>query len=170
MNEFMTIIEWWVVPIILSSFLLYVVFFLPPDESPPLVKASARSGKWAGFIILALFVVSRKASEDAFSFTIPSYPFDFVSTILATVVGGVFFHVLTQLGSSRFLGLFSCVLSAAISITLYSYFYICPIRSTIVFWTLGVTLGILLQRMTYPTLDPAPPKTSSDQPESPAAK
>ncbi|HNV69636.1 MAG TPA: hypothetical protein PKO06_08070, partial [Candidatus Ozemobacteraceae bacterium] len=145
MNEFMTVIEWWVVPIILCLFLVYVLFLLPPDEAPALVKASSRSGKWAGLVILALFVVSRKESNDTFSFTIPTYPFDYLTTVIATLIGGGFYHAVTQLGTTRALGFFSFLLSAAVSMTLYSYFYIAAFRSSIVFCTLGVTLGILLQ-------------------------
>ncbi|MFZ2960285.1 MAG: hypothetical protein WA705_25665 [Candidatus Ozemobacteraceae bacterium] len=155
MNDFMSIIEWWIVPFIQFSFLVYVLFVSPEEEAPPLVKASARSGKWAGLTVLALFIVSRKGLPDSISFTIPEYSFDYVSTIVATLVGCFLFLSFSKFRSMRFLGVLSFFLTTAISITIYSYFFIATLRSTIVFWSLGLTLGILLNRMLFPELPPA---------------
>lgn len=154
MTDFMSFIEWWVVPIVLLGFLVYVLFLIPSEDAPPLVKASARSGKWAGAFILAFFIISRKGSPDGFTFTIPEYPFDYLSTVLATMAGFVVFLSFSSLRAHRALGFIAFLLTAAVTITLYSYFFISSTRSTIVFWSLGLPLGMLFNRMIFPELPP----------------
>jgi hypothetical protein len=154
MTEMMTIIEWWVVPILLFCLLLYLLVYVPSENSPALIQTSSRSGKAAAFVVLALFIVSRKPSADVFSFQIPVYQFDYFSTIVATILGLIVCLAFGTLKTTRYLGVLSFILTSAVSITIYSYFYISDIRGTVVFWTLGITLGILFKRMIFPTLDP----------------
>ncbi|MBF0548693.1 MAG: hypothetical protein HQM08_29965 [Candidatus Riflebacteria bacterium] len=162
MNDLMTIIEWWVVPIVLFYYLLYLLFFTPAEEAQQLIKVSSKYGKGAGFIILALFIISRKTSQDIFSFQIPSYQFDYVSTFLATVIGFLFFLFFNTIKDTRFLGIVSFILTSALSITIYSYFFVSEIRSKIVFWALGVTLGSMLKKMMFPELDPGEVEKKSE--------
>ncbi len=152
----MAIIEWWIVPLILAYFIIHVVFLHPPEHTPPLVQASAKSGKFAGFVVLALFIISRKTSNDlTFSFTTPSYDFDYLSTVLAAFVGFGVLHLARNCENTKYLGIMSFVLTTVLAITIYSYFYITDVRSKVVFWTLGITLGLLLRRMLFPELEPS---------------
>ena len=73
---------------------------------------------------------------------------------MATIVGMLVCLALRTLKATWYLGMFSFILTSAVSITIYSYFYISMVRGTIVFWTLGMTLGILFKRMIFPELDP----------------
>ena len=63
----MAVIEWGIVPLILAGLLLFTLFGIPDDMADPNIKVSARSGKWAGLIVLVLFIISQKNRELTFS-------------------------------------------------------------------------------------------------------
>ncbi|MBF0406772.1 MAG: hypothetical protein HQM10_05440 [Candidatus Riflebacteria bacterium] len=153
MNDLMTIIEWWVVPILLFYYLLFLLFFTPPENANELIKVSSKYGKSAGFVILAFFIISRKSSQDVFSFQIPSYQFEYFSTFAATLIGFLLFFSFRKFQETRLMGLISFILTSAVTITIYCYFFINETRSTIVFWALGITLGNMLKKMTFPEVD-----------------
>ncbi|MEN8211969.1 MAG: hypothetical protein ABFR31_09635, partial [Thermodesulfobacteriota bacterium] len=88
--EVMKTIEWGIVPLILVGILAHFLINIPDKNAPDAIKRSSFSGKFAGFIIFALFVLSQRNRELLFSFDMPVYEFDFL-LIGGSIVGGCIF-------------------------------------------------------------------------------
>ncbi len=167
MSEFakyiMAAIEWAVAPLIIFGILLYSLLILP--QMPRgiqrfKIRRAAHAGSWAGLIPLAIFIISQKKVELVFQF--PTYSVKVLPLLLATIAGLCFKWALDLVKNSRGLGIFSLLLVATSSITLYSYFFLTPLRSTLVFIALGVLFGILLHRAAAPLFPGAIPKEKTD--------
>ena len=146
----MAVIEWGIVPLILAGLLLFTLFGIPDDMADPNIKVSARSGKWAGLIVLVLFIISQKNRELTFSFKIPAYGFAIWPTLLSTAAGFALSRFFDLIKRTRVLGIFILALVATTSITFYSYIFITNVRSTVVFIALGITFGVLFHEVLFP--------------------
>ena len=144
------VIEWGSVPLILLGLLLFTLFGIPDDKAGPEIRVSTRSGKWAGLIVLVLFIISQKNRELTFSFKIPAYGFAIWPTILSTAVGFVLSRFFDFIKRTRVIGIFVLLLVATTSITFYGYIFITNIRSTVVFVALGIAFGVLLHEVLFP--------------------
>ena len=146
----MTAIEWCIVPVILAIILFFSLFIFPDQKADYKVKISARAGKWAGLIVLVLFIVSQKNRELSISFKIPEYDFAIFPTLISSIIGFVSAWGLDQIKHSRVVGIFVLALVGSTSITLYSYIFISNVRSLVVFFALGVMFGVLLHEIIFP--------------------
>lgn len=146
----MAAIEWCIVPLILPAIFLFALFGIPGNAADSQVKASARAGKWAGLILLVIFIVSQKNRPLAFSFKIPSYDFLLVPLLLSGLAGFFFSWIFDVIKRTRVIGFFVLALIAATTITFYSYLFISSIRSMIVFVALGIMLGVLMHEVFFP--------------------
>jgi len=139
-------IEWGLVPIVLAFIFAYGFFKLPSETSDDATKSAARAAKWAGMLILVLFVVSRKSRGDTLNLSIPAYDFSWTYSSIG-IVGGFFLSwLVSKLRGSRVLAAFILALVAGSAVALYSYFFIPPARSPIIFLALGFALGSLLEK------------------------
>lgn len=121
-------------------------FILPGEPDNDGAKRAARAARWAGAVILVLFVVSRKHRGDALSLEIPSYDFSWALLIAGTAMGFFLSWLVSKLQEPRVFGGFVLGVVAGSSIALYSYFFVQPARGAIIFLALGFALGTLLDR------------------------
>ncbi len=146
----MAAVEWGIVPLVLAGILIYTLFFIPEEGASPLVKTSATAGKWAGLIILILYIVSRKERGLYIMFQVPHYQFEPGPTALSALAGFAAAWFFDLIRSTRAIGLFVMALVAATSMTLYSYLFIGDGRNSLVFIALGFVLGVLLHEILFP--------------------
>lgn len=155
-------IEWALVPLVLVLLLGYGFFILPEEPEDNAATRAARAARWAGCIILVLFVVSRKDRGDSLSLTIPSYDFSWTFSLGGAIGGFLLSWLVSKLREPRVFGVFVLGLVAGSSIALYSYFFIQPARSPIIFLALGFALGTLLDR-TFTVLSAKPPENGNSK-------
>jgi hypothetical protein len=143
-------VEWGVVPLVLAGILIYTLFFIPEEDAPSLVKTSATAGKWAGLVILVLYIVSRRERGLYILFQVPHYRFEPGATAFSALAGFATSWFFDLIRSTRAIGLFVMALVAATSITLYAYLFIGDGRNSLVFISLGFVLGVLLHEILFP--------------------
>lgn len=143
-------IEWLIVPLILVLIFIYAFFIIPNEINDKLIKNSTIAGRYAGLIVLVMFIVSQKNKRMVFQFYIPEYNFAFWTTFLSVCTGFVFSWFFDYIKGSRVLGIFVLALVAITSITFYSYLFINDVRSTIIFTALGIGFGVLVHRVFFP--------------------
>lgn len=165
MSDYINIINfvvWAIVPLILSLVLCFSLFCLPGKAAEPKVRASARAGKFAGLIVLILFIISQENRQFAFSFKIPSYGFDFWPTLIGASAGFFVYGVFSFVKPARSIGIFVLAIVGSTSIALYSYFFISGLSTTIMFGTLGILIGVLFFEAVLPVLLPEGTKESEE--------
>jgi len=143
-------IEWGIVPLILIGILAHFLVNIPAKDASDVIKRSSNSGKFAGFIIFALFVLNQRHRELLFSFDIPVYEFDFLLTGGSILAGYLFSWIFKSVKTKKVIGLYTLFMVVSTTITLYGYLFIQNLRSYIVFTTMGVILGILIFAIFYP--------------------
>ncbi len=141
---------WAVVPLILFLILFFSLFGLPGKMAEPRVKASARAGKFAGLIVLILFIISQKTRQFNFTFQIPSYDFDVWPTLIGALAGFIVYGIFSFVKPARSMGIFVLAIVGSASIALYSYFFITGFSKTVMYGTLGVLLGVLFYEVVLP--------------------
>ncbi|MCK5097401.1 MAG: hypothetical protein KAR45_04820 [Desulfobacteraceae bacterium] len=149
-TEMMTAIEWGIVPLILIGILAYFLIYIPGKNASKKIKNSSSSGKFAGFIIFALFVLTQKNRELSFSFKMPAYDFNYLIVSISIVAGFVFSWFFSLIKKKKIIGLYTLVLVGSTTTTIYSYLFIHDLRSYIVFITMGIILGILVHAIFFP--------------------
>lgn len=148
--EIMMIIEWGIVPLILIGILAHFLVNIPAKDASDAIKRSSNSGKFAGFIIFALFVLSQRNRELLFSFNIPVYEFDFLLTGGSILAGCLFSWIFKSIKTKKIIGLYTLFMVVLTTVTLYGYLFIQNLRSYIIFITMGAILGILIFAIFYP--------------------
>jgi hypothetical protein len=137
----MAAIEWGLVPIILVILFSYGVLIPPRDST---LTTSVIAGKLAGFIIFVLYVVSYKEHPIAFPFKLPTYGVDLLALVVGLTAGFICSRIANILLRTRVAGLVAMFLVSVSLITLYTHVLFSLFRPSIVFITLGGTLGVLL--------------------------
>lgn len=153
MAEYTKIINiaiWAIVPLILFLILCYSLFRIPDKMAEPKVRTSARAGKFAGLIVLILFIISQQNRQLNLSFRIPSYEFDFWPTLIGALAGFIVYGVFSFVKPARAIGVFVLAIVGSTSIALYSYFFITGLSKTVMYGTLGVMLGVLFYEALVP--------------------
>jgi hypothetical protein len=148
--KIVTIVIWGFVPLILLLILCFTLFRIPDKMAELKIKASARAGKFAGLIVLILFIISQKNRDFNFSFRIPSYEFDLWPTLVGALAGFIVYGVFSFIKPARAMGIFVLAIVSSTSIVLYSYFFISGLSKTVMYGTLGVLLGVLFYEVVLP--------------------
>ena len=155
-TEIMVAIEWGIVPLILIGILARFLFYTPGENASDKIKNSSSSGKFAGLLIFALFVLSQKNRELLFSFNMPVYDFNILVVLLSILAGFIFSWFFNLIKKQIFIGLYTLVSVASTATAIYCYLFIQNLRSYLVFVTMGIMLGILIYAIFLPkeaTLD-----------------
>lgn len=145
-QSILAMIEWVLVPLILFLLFGYGFQILPNQVKSEQLRKGARAARWAGLLLLVLFVISRKGQHDALVLTFPTYRFNFPLTVVGIPVGFCFSWLIERVKRNRLLSLVVLVLVSAMAITFYSYFFIYVTRILILFLVLGFAFGFLIDK------------------------
>jgi hypothetical protein len=149
-TEIMIAIEWGIVPLILVGLLALFLVYTPEKNTPKKILTSNASGKVAGLLVFALFILSQKSRALSFSLKMPPYDFN-ISIIVMAVASGFIVSSLFHLVKNKiYIGVYTLVAIASASIAIYVYLFIENMRGTLIFVTIGVMLGALLYTIFFP--------------------
>jgi hypothetical protein len=153
MREYTSIINiamWAVPPVILFLILCNGLLRAPERVHEPKIRVSARAGKFAGLIVLVLFIISQKKRDFDLSLNIPSYEFDFWPILIGAAAGFIVYGLFSFVKPTRAVGLRALAIVGSTSIALYGYFFISGLSKTVMFGTLGILLGVLFYDVILP--------------------
>ena len=116
------------------------------------LRVSAWAGFLAGLVFSVVYVVSQMDAIPEPSFDSSVLP-DLLITpvVFGLAVGFVFLWAVRAMIPTRLVGLITLTLSAASTSALFTYVFIESLRVSILYWTLGIALGVLLHAVLFPT-------------------
>jgi len=144
-------VQWIVVPLIMLALLIFgrVIANSVRDSE---LRVSAGAGFWAGLVIFVIYVVSQLGAIHTPTFNFFNLPgFLIVPMTFGLVVGFVFLWMVKAMIPTRLVGLITLLLSATSTSSLFSYVFIDSLRVPVLYWTLGLALGILLHIVLFPS-------------------
>jgi len=145
---------WLIVPCIIFGMLIFSMAVCGRAHE----KRSAWSGFFLGLIVFVLYVISKLSSLQGVDFTFNSFP-DFglrswIVLIIGALAGFFLLFIVAALKPTRGIGVITLFLSAASTISLFSYIFISGIRDTAMFFALGILCGLLVHIMFNPDTVP----------------
>ncbi|GIW69250.1 MAG: hypothetical protein KatS3mg100_744 [Candidatus Parcubacteria bacterium] len=145
------IVQWVVVPCIMLALLIFAKVIVGSVHDQQ-ARVSARAGFWAGLIVFVTYVVSQLNAIQTPHFDFFELPGLLIAPIVfGLIVGFLFLWLLRIALPTRLVGFITLLLSATSTSALFSYVFINYLRVTVLYWTLGTALGILLHIVLFPT-------------------
>ncbi len=145
------LVQWVVLPLIMFAIFAFCCIIVGTARSPE-AKISSWAGLFAGLLIFVVYVVSQLGQirePDFRTATLPGmlwYPLGF-----GLVAGFVFLGFVQAAVPTRLVGLITLTLAASSASAIFTYTFIDQLRLSVLYWTLGATLGTLLHIVLFPT-------------------
>jgi hypothetical protein len=140
---------WVIVPgILIALFIWSLSLVLNSDGSE---KTSAHAGFWVGLLVFAIYLLSQSHTLSDPDFDISRFPnISWGPLIIGAVIGFLFLWIVNFLSDTGFIGVITMLLSGFSSSALFTYIFNSSIRSSALYFTLGIGLGVLLHLVFMP--------------------
>jgi hypothetical protein len=146
-----TIVQWVIVPLIMLAVFAFACVIACSARTPE-SKVSSWAGFCAGLVTFVVYVVSQLndiREPDLRSSALPGLLLTPLS--LGLGAGFVFLGLVRLAVPTRLVGLITLALAASSTSAVFTYIFIDNLRVSVLYWTLGATLGILLHIVLFPT-------------------
>jgi len=146
-----TTVQWVILPLIMLAIFAFAWIIASSARTPEL-KVSSWAGFWAGLVTFVVYVVShlREIREpDLHVATLPGL--DLLSLGFGLAVGFVFLWAVRNAVPTRLVGLITLMLSASSTTAVFTYIFINSLHVSVLYWTLGAALGILMHIVFFPS-------------------
>ena len=145
-----TIVQWLILPSIMTSLFAFAWVIASTARFPEL-KVSAWAGFFAGLVTFVIYVVSQLRLIHDPDFRVTTLPGLLVWPLSAGLGAGFVFLWLVRLAlPTRLVGILTLMLSGTSSSALFTYLFLTTLRVSVLYWTLGTALGILLHVVLFP--------------------
>jgi hypothetical protein len=143
-------VQWVILPLIMLAIFGFAWVIASKARSPEL-KVSAWAGFWAGLLTFVVYVVSQLGEIRDPTFRFTALPGLLLTPLACGLAAGFVFLGLVRIAEpTRLVGLMTLTLAATSTSALFSYTFIDGARVSVLYWTLGAALGILLHIVLYP--------------------
>jgi hypothetical protein len=146
-----TTVQWVILPMIMCAIFTFAWIIASSAKTAEL-RVSSWVGFWAGLLTFVVYVVSQlgQIQEPKLRFeTLPGMQFLELGWGLTT--GFMFLWIVRHAVPTRLVGLLTLMLAGLSTSALFTYVFINPARVSVLYWTLGTALGILLHIVLFPT-------------------
>ncbi len=152
MATFITVlVQWVVLPLIMFAIFAFCCIIVGTARSPE-TKISSWAGLFAGLLIFVVYVVSQLGQIREPDFRTAALPgMLWYSLGYGLVAGFVFLGFVQAAVPTRLVGLITLTLAASSTSAIFTYTFIDQLRLSVLYWTLGATLGTLLHIVLFPT-------------------
>jgi hypothetical protein len=145
-----TVVQWVVLPSIMVALFAFAWVIVTTAKYPEL-KVSAWAGLFAGLVTFVIYVVSQLRQINDPDFRVATLPgLLWVPLGSGLAAGFAFLWLIRFALPTRLVGILTLMLSASSSAALFSYLFLSALRVTVLYWTLGSALGILLHVVLFP--------------------
>ncbi len=148
-----TIVQWLILPSIMTSLFAFAWVIASTTKFPEL-KVSAWAGFFAGLVTFVIYVVSQLRLIHDPDFRVTTLPGLLVAckplSCLGLGAGFVFLWLVRIALPTRLVGILTLMLSGTSSSALFTYLFLTTLRVSVLYWTLGTALGILLHVVLFP--------------------
>jgi hypothetical protein len=146
-----TIVQWVIVPLIMLAVFAFACVIACSARTPE-AKVSSWAGFCAGLVTFVVYVVSQLNQIREPDFHSSALPELLLIPLGPGLAAGYAFLGLVRLAvPTRLVGLITLALAASSTSAMFTYIFIDTLRVSVLYWTLGATLGILLHIVLFPT-------------------
>jgi hypothetical protein len=146
-----TTVQWVIQPLIMGALFTFAWIIASTARTGEL-KVSSWAGFWAGLMTFVIYVVSQLTQIQEPKLQFENLPgMQFLELGWGITTGFVFLWVVRHAVPTRLVGLLTLMLAGSSTSALFTYVFINPARVSVLYWTLGTALGILLHIVLFPT-------------------
>lgn len=146
-----TTVQWVILPSIMLAIFAFAWIIASSARTAEL-KVSSWAGFWAGLVTFVVYVVSHLREIREPDLHVANLPgLDALSLGCGIGIGLVFLWAVRHAVPTRLVGLLTLMLCASSTIALFTYIFIGSLHVSVLYWTLGAALGILLHIVLFPT-------------------
>jgi hypothetical protein len=146
-----TLVQWVIIPLIMLAifgFCCVIVGTARTSES----RISSWADLFAGLLIFVVYVVSQLGQIREPNFAIASLPgMLWLPMGYGLAAGFVFLGFVQAAVPTRLVGLITLTLAASSTSAIFTYTFVDQLRLSVLYWTLGATLGTLVHIVLFPT-------------------
>ncbi len=146
-----TTVQW-----VILSLIMFVIFALAwiiaSSTKTAELRVSSWAGFWAGELTFVIYVVSQlgQIREPELRY-VPLPGLQLLPLGWGLTAGFVFLWVVRHAVPTRLVGIITLMLGSTSTSALFTYIFIDSLRVSVLYWTLGAALGILLHIVLFPT-------------------
>jgi hypothetical protein len=145
-----TTVQWVILPLIMFAIFAFAWIIASSARTAEL-KVSSWAGFWAGLLTFVVYVVSHLREIREPDLHVSALPgLDLWSLVLGFGGGFVFLVLVRHAVPTRLVGLLTLMLAASSTTAVYTYVFIENLHVSVLYWTLGTALGILLHIVLFP--------------------
>ncbi len=144
------LVQWVVIPLIMFAIFAFCSIIVATARTPE-AKVSSWAGFFAGLLIFVVYVVSQLGQIREPDFRTAALPGMLWYPLCCGLVAGFVFLGFVQAAvPTRLVGLITLTLAASSTSAIFTYTFIDQLRLSVLYWTLGATLGTLLHIVLFP--------------------
>ncbi len=143
--------EWLIIPMIMLAIFSFSWLIARKARTPEL-RISAWAGFWAGLLAFVVYAVSELGQIKDPTFRFTALPGFMLMPLACGLSAGFVFLGLVRLAEpTRLVGLITLTLAGTSASAFFTYIFLESLRVSVLYWTLGASLGILLHIVLYPS-------------------
>ncbi len=145
-----TTVQWVILPLIMFAIFAFAWIIANSARTAEL-RVSSWAGFWAGLLTFVIYVVSQLSQirEPNLRFA-PLPGLQFLPLGWGLTTGFVFLWLVRHAVPTRLVGLITLMLASTSTSAVFTYVFIDSTRVSVLYWTLGTALGILLHIVLFP--------------------
>jgi hypothetical protein len=146
-----TTVQWVILPFIMFA-IFALAWIIASSTKTAELRVSSWAGFWAGMLSFVIYVVSQltEIREPELRY-VPLPGLQLLPLGWGLTAGLLFLWVVRHAVPTRMVGLITLLLTGTSTSALFTYIFIDNLKVSVLYWTLGTALGILLHIVFFPT-------------------
>jgi hypothetical protein len=145
-----TTAQWVILPLIMCAIFAFAWIIAGSAKTAEL-RVSSWAGFWAGLLSFVIYVVSQLSQIREPNLHYAALPgLQFLPLGWGLTTGFVFLWIVRHAVPTRLVGLITLMLAGSSTSAIFTYIFIDSLRVSVLYWTLGTALGILLHIVLFP--------------------
>jgi hypothetical protein len=145
-----TTVQWVILPLIMCA-IFALAWIIAGSAKSAELKVSSWAGFWAGLLSFVIYVVSQLGEIREPNLQYKPLPgLQLLPLGWGLTTGFVFLWIVRHAVPTRLVGLITLMLAGSSTSAIFTYIFIDSLRVSVLYWTLGTALGILLHIVLFP--------------------
>jgi hypothetical protein len=146
-----TTVQWVILPLIMCAIFAFAWIIASSARTAEL-RVSSWAGLWAGLLSFVIYAVSQLGQIREPNLHYAALPgLQLLPLGWGLTTGFVFLWIVRHAVPTRLVGLITLMLAGSSTSALFTYIFIDSLRVSVLYWTLGTALGILLHIVLFPS-------------------
>jgi hypothetical protein len=146
-----TTVQWVILPLIMCAIFAFAWIIASSARTAEL-RVSSWAGFWAGLLTFVIYVVSQLGQIREPTLHYAALPgLQLLPLGWGLTTGFLFLWLVRHAVQTRLVGLLTLMLAGSSTSAIFTYIFIDTLRVSVLYWTLGTALGILLHIVLFPS-------------------